>query len=179
VDAALLAGLLDLDDPPTLETLPQAVAKLKDSTSGARSTTAEIRLALAREASDLHATYRKIMEAGIRILEQTIHGSVARGTKAKADYLAVVAEGMSKKLELQHGQLMSQVYSTDVQETLHIRAASVEKETRTVKTKVREAEERLEEYRKAAGIEGMAREYAEILKETERVKAEIERLQMD
>ena len=41
---------------------------------------------------------------------------------------------------------------------------------------MREAENKLEEYRKAGGIEGIAHEYAEILTETEKVKAEIERL---
>ncbi|KAK5175221.1 uncharacterized protein LTR77_000358 [Saxophila tyrrhenica] len=176
-DADLLVGMLDLDKSLTLETLPQAITDLRTSTSDARSKAASTRLALAQEVSALHSTYRRIMEASIRILEQTIHGAVARGTKAKAECLALVAEGMSKKLELQHGQLVSPIYSEEVQEALKGRAASLEKETKAVKGKVREAEERLEEYRKARGMEGMAKEYAEILGETERVRAEIERLE--
>lgn len=116
------------------------------------------------------------METSIRILEQTIHGSVARGTKAKAEYLATVAEGMSKKLHLQHGQLVLQVYSSDVQEALKAKSDTLESQKRAVKRQVREAEEKLEEYRKAAGMKGMALEYAEVLRETERVESEIERL---
>ena len=106
-----------------------------------------------------------------------MHGSVARGAKAKADYLAVVVEGMSKKLSLQHGQLLSQLYSSDVQEVLKAKSEDLDRDVKSTKRKVREAEERLEQYREAGGMLGVAREYAEILKETEKVKAEISRLE--
>ena len=138
---------------------------------------AESRVKLAQETSTLHASYCKVIEASIRILEQTIHGSVARGMKAKADYLAVVAEGMRKKLSVQHGQLMSQLYSSEFQEVLRTKQDNLEDEGRTVKRKLRDAEDRLERYKKASGIKDMAQEYADILKETEKVKADIARLQ--
>jgi myosin heavy subunit len=149
---------------------------MKSSLTRSRIRTANSRLKLTHEATKLLALYQHIIETSIRILEQTIHGSVARGTKAKADYLATVAEGMSKKLGVQYGQLMAQLYSPDVQAVLQSKRDELEARNRTMKRKVREAEEKLEEYRGAGGMEGLAKEYAEILKESERIEAEIVRL---
>ncbi len=134
------------------------------------------RLKLTQEATKLLALYHHIIEVSIRILEQTIHGSVARGTKAKADYLATVAEGMSKKLGVQHGQLMAQLYSPDVQAVLQSKREELDARSKATKRKVREAEEKLKEYKGVGGMDSVAKEYAEILKESERVRAEIVRL---
>ncbi|KAK3696035.1 hypothetical protein LTR37_018177 [Vermiconidia calcicola] len=177
-DANSLAAIIDPDDPPPVDNLPSQIKDLRTSIATSKATASRSRLELAQEVSSLHSTYRQAIETSIRILEQTIHGSVARSTKAKADYLVLVAEGMSKKLSLQHGQLMSQLYSSEMQEVLRTKAEEIETRSRTTKRKVREAEEKLEEYRKAGGgLKGMAMEYAEILKESERVKAEVARLQ--
>lgn len=51
-------------------------------------------MALACEVLDAHTA---CLDIGIRTLEQTIHGSVARGTRAKAEHLSTVAEGVSGK----------------------------------------------------------------------------------
>lgn len=88
-----------------------------------------------------------------------------------------MAEGMSKKLGLQHAQLLQQVYSVEVQEYLRERFEREGKEERAVRRKAEEAEEVLERYRAGRGMEGVAREYAELLRETERVKVEIARLE--
>ena len=146
------------------------------SLTRSRTQTNDSRLKLTHEATKLLALYHHIIETSIRILEQTIHGSVARGTKAKADYLATVAEGMSKKLGVHYGQLMAQVYSPDMQAVLSSKRDELEASNKTVKRKVREAEEKLDEYKGVGGMEGVAKEYAEILKESERVTAEIVRL---
>jgi len=39
----------------------------------------------------IHAVYRELFEVSVRIIEQTLHGSVARGGKARAEHLASVA----------------------------------------------------------------------------------------
>ena len=44
----------------------------------------------------LHELYKQIFATSIRLLEQTIHGSVSRASKAKAEYLAAVAEGIKR-----------------------------------------------------------------------------------
>ena len=152
---------------------------MKEDIARSRSTAGKDRLSLALEATKLHELYRTVIETSIRLLEQTIHGSVARGVKAKADYLALVAEGMSKKLSLQHGQLMSQLYSPDLQEALVRRLGELQAEHGATKRRVWEAEGKMEEYRRAGGMESVAREYAEILKETDKVKADIARLGED
>ncbi|KAK3696138.1 hypothetical protein LTR37_018109 [Vermiconidia calcicola] len=177
-DANTLAAIIDPDSPPPIDNLPGRITDLRTSIATSKATALHSRLELAQEVSSLHSTYRQAIETSIRILEQTIHGSVARSTKAKADYLALVAEGMSKKLSLQHGQLISQLYSAEIQEALRLKAEEVEQQSRTTKRKVRQAEEKLEEYRKAGGgVKGMAMEYAEISEESERVKGEVARLQ--
>lgn len=172
----LASILLDSERRLAAKDLATHVEDLKSSIATSLSATAERRLALTQEATKLHALYRQIIERSIRILEQTIHGSVARGTKARADYLATVAEGMDKKLSVQHGQLMSPLYSTDVQEVMKSKREGLNAKNRSTKWKVRDAEQQLEEYRSAGGMENLAKEYAEILREGEKVKAEIEKL---
>lgn len=102
---------------------------------------------------------------------------MARGTKAKADYLAVVAEGMSKKLLLQHGQLMQQIYTPEIQGILRNKQEDLDAESLSLKRKVREMDERLAAYRQERGMKQMVGEYAELLRETERVEREIDRLE--
>ena len=138
---------------------------------------AESRLSLAQQTATLHELYRQVIQTCVRTLEQTIHGSAARGTKAEADYLAGVAEGMSKKLAVHHGQLMQQVYSAEMSDFLRKKADEMDAESRVLRRKTREVEEKLVEYRQARGMEQMVREYAEIMKETERVSNEVEKLE--
>jgi hypothetical protein len=55
------------------------------------------------ELSDhIHSAYRELFEASVRVIEQTLHGSVARGVKAKAEHLAAVSKGMELKLQYVH-----------------------------------------------------------------------------
>lgn len=176
-DASTVSGMMDLDHCTDSRVLPKAVAEMKIAIAADISKTAEARLALTQEAAALHDVYRQIIEASIRTLEQSIHGAVARGTKAKADYLATVAEGMSKKLELQRSQLTAQLYSDNVQAALRAKAARLDKEGSLAKSNIREADGQLEEYKRASGIKTMAVEYAEIVWEIEKVRAEVERLQ--
>lgn len=168
--------MLDSGTDSSTEDLASRIENLQTSVDTARSGTTTCRLSLTQEATKLHDLYRQIIEASIRILEQTIHGSVARGTKAKADYLATVAEGMNKKLGVQYGQLMSQLYSSNVQEALASRRQELDTELKAAKRKVREAEQQLDEYHSAGGMENLAKEYAEIMRETQRVKAEVDSL---
>ena len=176
-DVDTIATTIDPDSLISAPVLPASANNLKESIATSRSNVAASRLSLAQEATTLHDLYRQAIHSSIRILEQTIHGSVARGTKAKADYLALVAEGMNKKLSVQHGQFMSQFYSSDVQKALHAKRDGLENESKVTKRRIREAGEKLAEYKKAGGMEKMAEDYAEILKESERVRAEIGRLQ--
>lgn len=176
-DASMLVSLTTPDGEANSRELTSIIKTLKGSISAKQAKLHESRLVLAQEASKLHELHRQVVERSIRILEQTIHGSVARGVKAKADYLAVVAEGMSKKIELQRGQILSQLYTPAFQEALQMKLGELQEASRLAKRKVREAEERLEDYEKVQGMSGLAHEYAEVLKETEKVRSEIARLE--
>jgi hypothetical protein len=172
-----LASVLSPDSPTPVEELPSRIHQLQENIAISRSQLATSRTNLATQMSDLHTLHRQVLESCIRILEQTIHGSVARGTKAKADYLVLVAEGMSKKLGVQYAKLVQQVYSPETQKALKTKAQDLEAEILSTKRKVRDAAEKLEQYEKVRGMEGIVREYAEIIRECERVGAEVGRLE--
>ncbi|KAI7365538.1 hypothetical protein KC354_g4825 [Hortaea werneckii] len=176
-DTTALASLLSPENAPRVEELANTIRKIQENLASSTSRLSELRISLAQEIPSVHELYREIIETSIRILEQTIHGSVARGTKAKADYLAVVAEGMSKKLALQHGQLMQQIYTPEIQETLRNKQDDLDAESLSLKRKVREMDERLAAYRQERGMKQMVGEYAELIRETERVEREIDRLE--
>ncbi|KAK1810436.1 hypothetical protein LTR12_015204 [Friedmanniomyces endolithicus] len=175
-DARTLRQLLRLGCHQSATSITQTIQHLQTSTSTSQAQLDRARLALAGNIEHFHTLHRQILETSIRILEQTIHGSVARSTKAKTEYLATVAEGMNKKVGLQHAQLMHQFYSPDVQEALRTQADTTRMESTTLRAKVRDVERKLEEYRAAKGMQGIAKEYAEILKVSEEVKEEIARL---
>jgi diphthamide biosynthesis protein 3 len=75
----------------------RVVALLNSITSQAASITAT-RSRIVDLADQIHATHREILELSVRILEQTIHGSVSRGIKARAEHLASVAKGLDLKI---------------------------------------------------------------------------------
>lgn len=153
-----------------------AVCNLKTSITASEAELHASRLRLANEAAKVHALNRQITQHSIATLEQTIHGSVARGSKAKAEYLAIVAQGMSKKLTLQQRQIDAELHAPEVQKVLSTKVEEIEAKSRACKRKVREAEDRLEGYRGVGGMEAVAREYAEVGMEMQRVRGEIERL---
>lgn len=157
--------------------VPEAPIKMNKSIALHRSELAAARLEVNHEITQVHDLYKQILASSIRLLEQTIHGSVSRASKAKAEYLAIVAEGMAKKLGIQHQQLLSQLYSGDLQEELQERSAEMAREERSATRKCGEASEKLEQYRAGRGMEDMADEYAAILSETARVREEIARLE--
>ena len=153
------------------------IQTLQSNIAASRIRLADSRYSLPQKISTLHTGYRQLLETSIRVLEQSIHGAGGRGTKARAEYLAVVAEGMSKKLSFQHGQLMIQTYSPDAQERLRVRMEHSESEMRAVTRKIREVEEQLAKYGQTRGRERMVSEYDDILKETKKVEGDIARLQ--
>jgi hypothetical protein len=90
---------------------PEILAELSRSVTTYQSDLAATRLHITRESGNVHELYKQVLATSIRLLEQTIHGSVSRASRAKAEYLAIVVEGMAKKLGIQYQQLLSQVYS--------------------------------------------------------------------
>lgn len=176
-DASAVSRIISPEAKLSVSDMTDIVSKTIALTDKFRNDTAQARLQLATETNTLHELYRQVLTTAIRLLEQTMHGSVARGSRAKAEYLSLVAEGMAKKFNVQHRQLLTQVYSEEVQEMLKQRYEGATREERTVRRKIGEAEEKLAQYRAGRGTEGVASEYAEILREMGKVEGEISRLQ--
>lgn len=160
-----------------MEDIPAVISQIKTSLTNAQIELSSTRLQIATAASELHAQDREVLRKSIAILEQTIHGAVARGSKAQADYLSTVAEGMSKKLALQRHQIDGQLYTAEMMDVLKAKSKVLEQRNAATRRKMREAEETLEKYRKVGGLEGVAREFAEVTGEQERVREEIARLE--
>lgn len=157
--------------------LPSRIQKLQDDSSQTLSAITTARLSLIHETTALHASHRQALDLSIRTLEQTLHGSVSRATKAKAEYLATVARAMSAKTQVQLNSLLGQTQSDEVRGALQAKVGELEREGSVLRRKVREKEQVLEEYRGQSGIEGVAGEYAQVLKEIERVKEDVQRLE--
>jgi len=170
--------MLSSDSRQSADSMSSQIEIMQSESQSARAQIAASRLELTASLTSLHKLYREVLESSIRVLEQTIHGSMSRGIKAKADYLATVADGMSKKLQLQHSQLLQQAYSADMQTWVKERAEELEEETRVVRRKIREHEETLEKYGAHKGaMRVMARESLEIKREIEKVMADLQRLE--
>lgn len=157
--------------------LISSLKKSKDTISDSSNALSRLRLEMTQETLTTQSLYRQALETSIRILEQTVHGSLSRGTKAKADYLATVAEGMARKLQVQQGQLTAQTASPEFQAALERKMDDLEKEGLALRRKGREAQELLARYRRTEGMEEVAREFAELVREREKVKKDIERLE--
>ncbi|KAF2723979.1 hypothetical protein K431DRAFT_282244 [Polychaeton citri CBS 116435] len=176
-DSDTLARIVDPSNPPQVTQLAPAARSIKASTHDLSEELASYRLSLTHDAVAVHAVQREIMETSIRLLEQSICGLVARSSKAKAEYLALMAEGMAKKLTLKQGELLSQVYSSAFRETLSNKYEELELEVRAIKRKIEKAVRAVEAYGKEGTMRDMAKEYAELKAETDRVKEEIARLE--
>jgi diphthamide biosynthesis protein 3 len=84
---------------PDISKLPTQGNALQESISSQTMSLALTRSRVTELSDQTHTAYRELFEASVRVIEQTLHGSVARGVKAKAEHLAVVAKGMELKLQ--------------------------------------------------------------------------------
>lgn len=151
--------------------LPARVQRQKYDIGVLEESIAATRLELAHEVTNVHALYRKAIETCIRTLEQVIHGSVSRSTKGKAEYCQIVAEGMSKKLQLQHAQLLSQTKSPEFEEALQTHSEHLDRETTSCKRRIRDVEEQLAAYQKGPNaIRGISAEYSDIIRQVARLE---------
>ena len=155
--------------PDSVSSLRSVVASQQDSLRRSRS-------ALVEAAQELQHVHRQVLELSVRVVEQVIHGGIARHSKGKADYLAMVADGISRKLHMQHAQLTQHIYTLEVQAAMHSMLSTLKDNHADVRVRVRECEEKLAQYDSARGMNSMVKEYAELQAEAQRVGAEILRL---
>lgn len=165
---------------PSLSTLsanlPATATTLRDSTTALADTLTQERLSLANIASEVLAAHRDLLEAIIRILEQTMHGSVARATRAQAEHLAMKAAGVEMKLNIHAATHPPPPALTSALKSYNAHLLSLQAGLRT---REQAAEKTLQQYERAGG-KGMleiAGRYAQLTEEIERVKDEIARLE--
>ncbi|KAF2236537.1 hypothetical protein EV356DRAFT_574825 [Viridothelium virens] len=117
------------------------------------------------------------LDIGIRTLEQTIHGSVARGTRAQTEHLSTVAEGICGKSVIAAYQAQSSLYTPELISALQNYTSHLESTTARLKRREGTAEDELEAYEEAGdGMRDIARRFAEVKAEIEKVQGEMRRL---
>ena len=87
----------DIKDPD-INQLTARVAALINSIITQSTAISATRNRIVDLADQIQAVHREILEVAVRILEQTMHGSVARGIKARAEHFAAVAKGLDLKI---------------------------------------------------------------------------------
>ncbi|KAK3670312.1 hypothetical protein LTR78_009766 [Recurvomyces mirabilis] len=158
------------------EVWPHSVAKLGSDVVSQHQYLRRSRSVLVDAAQELQDIHRQVLEVSVRVLEQVIHGAVARHGKATADHLAILANGISKKVDMHHAQLTQHIYTAEIQSAIRSALSTMKDSHTDVRFHLREAEERLAQYNSARGMKNMVKEYAELLAETRKVEAEIARL---
>ena len=145
------------------------------------------------------ATHLTLLRTVLTHLELTMHGLHARNTKARSAHLSTVASALSKKIEMVYLRCRNSLYNKDVQTALGNYQRHLEKMEREVGERewclrgvVDEFESvgsgldlenggEGEDKGKGKGKKGVMREvgrrYGEVLREIERVREEVERLE--
>ncbi|KAJ5720772.1 uncharacterized protein N7483_008706 [Penicillium malachiteum] len=145
-------------------------------------------------AAEVLAVRTQILERAVEILERAKHGALARATRAKAEHLAIVSQGVESKLEVTKLEIAAKLYTP---ETL---SALTRYKQHLSETRVRLDERRemaIEELKRYGGADDgsadstdvernrdvesgtlaeIARRYGVLAKEVEDVKMEIARL---
>jgi hypothetical protein len=91
--------LSNIKHQPPAKQLPANVSALLNVLSSQVAAIASTRARIADLMDALAATNREALESGVRVLEQTVHGSVSRAAKARAENAGVVAKGLELKIK--------------------------------------------------------------------------------
>ncbi|KAJ5655921.1 hypothetical protein N7507_007871 [Penicillium longicatenatum] len=143
---------------------------------------------MAATAAEVLSVQAQMMERTVILLERVKHGALARATKARAEHLAVVAQGLESKLEVTKLEVAATLYTPETLSALgryqqHLRETRVQLDERS--------EIAIEELRRYGDVEGaasesssidhsstlaeIARRYGVLAKEVEAVKMDIAR----
>ncbi|OJD31801.1 galactosyl transferase [Diplodia corticola] len=178
---------------PTAQ-LPPTAQHHQSDLAAATASLAAHRTALADAAAATRAAQTRVVEAAVRVLEQTVHGSAARAARARAEHLAAVARGVELKMGV---VALTASVSRDggggeLERAVEGYARWLREEGEELGHRRAIAEDRLRgfEGEEAAGGGGgggggggllreIARRYAEVEEEIARVAGEVERLERE
>jgi len=157
--------------------LPAMASKLLASNAAHSNKIWQLRSRVTDLADQIHATHREILEAAVRILEQTLHGSVARGMRAKAEHLAVVSKGLDLKIQIleRSDPLIS---SQELGEALEAYEERLQDLKRKQEVRIRQLLEEIKAYENSGtGMIEIGSKYAELIGKCESVREEIRKLE--
>ncbi|KXG50937.1 uncharacterized protein PGRI_065090 [Penicillium griseofulvum] len=144
----------------------------------------------ATAAAEVVAARARVLERTVVILERAKHGALARATKAKAEHLAVVAQGVEGKLEVTKLEIAATLYTPETLAAL----ARYRQHLRQTKERLQHRRKMTVQELRAYGdvemsdpatdippdegtFEDIARRYGVLAREVEEVKMEIARLE--
>ncbi|KAF1988998.1 hypothetical protein K402DRAFT_452276 [Aulographum hederae CBS 113979] len=181
--AIKLAAIVNAGSKPhSSESLSTTISTLQTLTTQTRNEISTTHTALTNLHTTISSTHALLLESLVRALEQTVHGVVARGTRARAEHLATVARGM----ELKVGILAASASSLSgkgnedpkLQEAMGRYENHLRGEFSALRAREREGKARKREY-EDVGDEYMRRileRYRGLCKEVEEVEGEIARV---
>ncbi|KAJ5273389.1 hypothetical protein N7478_008514 [Penicillium angulare] len=149
---------------------------------------------MAVTAAEVLAIRSQVLERTVLILERVKHGALARATKAKAEHLAVVAQGVEGNLEVTKLEIAATLYTPETLSALTRYTQHLHEVRGRLDERREIAIEELKRYGDVEGVESksggvdqstgfgggtlaeIARRYGVLAKEIEDVKIEIARL---
>ncbi|KAJ5762448.1 uncharacterized protein N7511_005830 [Penicillium nucicola] len=150
----------------------------------------EARREMAATAAGVVAVRAKVLERTVVILERAKHGALARATRAKADHLATVAQGIEGKLEVMKLEIAATIYTPETIAAL----TRYKQHLRQIRERLEDAHEMAIQELKTCGdveasdsagdipvdrdtVAGIARQYGVLVRDVETVQMEIARLE--
>jgi hypothetical protein len=162
---------------PDPSTLPAQVQTLQTEIEEAKRQLDVKRIELASTLTQLLKTNAQLLQTAIRILEQVMHGSVGRHTRARAEHLATVGQGLEKRLLVARKTVAGQVYDGRAEEQLIRKKEEVDARSAGLRRRLRDREQWLERLEGVAGLREAVEEMSRIKSEIGRVREEVGRLE--
>ncbi|PWY87675.1 zf-CSL-domain-containing protein [Aspergillus heteromorphus CBS 117.55] len=150
------------------------------------------RTQMATIAAEVLATRAAVLERTVMLLERAKHGAVARATKARAEHLATVAQGVEGKLSVMELEILATIHTPEVVAALgryyrHLRDTRerLEEQRALALEELKGYEEvdtggggssRATRAQQSAPMKEIARRYGSLIRDIEDVRMEIERL---
>ncbi|GLI77716.1 hypothetical protein PoHVEF18_006009 [Penicillium ochrochloron] len=146
---------------------------------------------MAATAAKLMSVRAAVLERMVVVLERAKHGTLARAVKARAEHLAVVAQGIEGKVEVAKLEIAAALYTPETLAALdryrvHLRdtrarleerrGVAVEELKRYGDVEGFEKETGRGGYGDSGALEGIASRYGDLVREVENVRMEIARL---
>ena len=158
-------------------TLPAQVQTLQTDVEEAKWQLGVKRIELASTLTQLLKTNAQLLQTAIRILEQVMHGSIGRHTRARAEHLATVAQGLEKRLLVARKTVAGQVYDERAKEQLVRKKDELDARSAGLRRRLRDREQWLERLEGVSGLREAVEEILRVRSEIFRVREEVGRLE--